>query len=116
MNKSVLTNVIAAGIALLGYLLPDATVILMTGLFALSGGITATEMAEPAAAVVTSWYDAGMRLVDEAAEEEVALKGVVVPMEAVKEEKTVDAGGRPVPTADDTLEIAKDMAKEEYKA
>ena len=72
--------------------------------------------AEPAAAVVTSWYDAGMRLVDEAAEEEVALKGVVVPMEAVKEEKTVDAGGRPVPTADDTLEIAKDMAKEEYKA
>ena len=50
--------------------------------------------AEPAAAVVTSWYDAGMRLVDEAAEEEVALKGVVVPMEAVKEEKTVDAGGR----------------------
>lgn len=40
LNKSVLTNVIAAGIALLGYLLPDATVILMTGLFALSGGIT----------------------------------------------------------------------------
>jgi uncharacterized membrane-anchored protein YjiN (DUF445 family) len=40
LNKSVVTNVIAAAIALIGYLLADAHVVMMTGLFALSGGVT----------------------------------------------------------------------------
>ena len=40
MNKSVVTNVVAAAIAVLGLALPESPVILMTGLFALSGGVT----------------------------------------------------------------------------
>ena len=41
MNKSVITNLIAIFAIVLGYLMLDATPILfMTGLFALSGGVT----------------------------------------------------------------------------
>ncbi len=41
MNKSLVTNVLAAAVALLGLVIPDhGDIITMTGLFALSGGVT----------------------------------------------------------------------------
>ena len=41
MNKSLVTNVLAAAVALLGLVIPDhGEIITMTGLFALSGGVT----------------------------------------------------------------------------
>ena len=41
MNKSLVTNVLAAAVALLGLVIPDhGEIVTMTGLFALSGGVT----------------------------------------------------------------------------
>lgn len=41
MNKSIVTNVLAAAVALLGLVIPDhGEIVTMTGLFALSGGVT----------------------------------------------------------------------------
>ena len=41
INESAITNLIALAVAIIGYILPVyGDVILMTGLFALSGGVT----------------------------------------------------------------------------